>query len=151
MEITKNIFLRLLHLPYQVRKFFHKQFQELFARLNRAEHIPTIIAAILIGAFGAIGFRYIIKLSHRLFFGTYEYSIEFLQNMEWYHILILPVIGGLIVGFIVNFLSPEVKGSGVPEVMESIAIKGGIIRLRVLITKTLGCCHNNRFGRFSRS
>jgi len=43
----------------------------------------------------------------------------------------------LIVGIIVHFISPEVKGSGVPEVMESIAIKGGIIRLRVLITKTL--------------
>jgi hypothetical protein len=43
----------------------------LFARLNRAEQIATIIAAILIGAlgaFGAIGFRYIIKLSHRLYF-----------------------------------------------------------------------------------
>ena len=140
MGTIKKITLRLLYLSHQVRKFFHKQFQGLFARLNRAEHISTIIAAILIGtlgAFGAIGFRYIIKLSHGLFFGTFEYSIEFLQSMAWYHILILPVIGGLIVGLIVHFLSPEVKGSGVPEVMESIAIKGGIIRLRVLITKTL--------------
>lgn len=140
MKQIKYIYLKLLHLLLQFRRFARNQFQKFFTQLNRAERIATILAAILIGslgAFGAIGFRYIIKLSHRLFFGTFEYSIEFLEGFAWYHILILPALGGLIVGVIIHFLAPEVKGSGVPEVMESIATKGGIIRLRVLIAKAL--------------
>jgi len=91
MNKNKNIIFRFLYILLRIRKYFHDQFQELFARLDRAEHISTIIAAILIGtlgAFGAIGFRYIIKLSHRLFLGTYDYSIELLQGFAWYHILI---------------------------------------------------------------
>ncbi len=114
--------------------------QNLFGRVSRTEHIFSIIAAVIIGilgAFGAIGFRYLIKLSHRFFFGTYEYSLQIISNFEWYHILVLPIIGGLIVGLIVRYIAPEVKGSGIPEVMESVALHGGIIRLRVLLSKAV--------------
>ncbi|GAB4373165.1 MAG: hypothetical protein Kow0042_16910 [Calditrichia bacterium] len=112
----------------------------MFRGLSHAEHIFSIIAAVLIGilgAFGAIGFRFLIKLSHRLFFGTFEYSLSVVEAFTWWHKLILPVLGGLLVGPIVYFLAREVRGSGVPEVMEAVARHGGIIRLRVLITKAI--------------
>ena len=38
-------------------------------------------------------------------------------------ILIIPVIGGFIVGPIIYFFAPEAKGHGVPEVMQAILLK----------------------------
>ncbi|NIX55192.1 MAG: chloride channel protein, partial [candidate division Zixibacteria bacterium] len=36
---------------------------------------------------------------------------------------------------IIHFISREVRGSGVPEVMESVLIRGGTIRPRVILSK----------------
>ncbi len=124
----------------RLRRTLITRSQTLFGGLRRAEHIFMVISAIFIGilaAFGAIGFRYLIKLSHRLFFQTWEYSLELVQVMPWWARLLLPALGGLLVGPIVHFISHEVRGSGVPEVMESVAIRGGTIRPRVILSKIL--------------
>ncbi|MBN1947302.1 MAG: chloride channel protein [Bradymonadales bacterium] len=89
----------------------------------------------VLGAYGAILFRLCIRWSHLLFFSTTDYGLDALQAVPWWNRLLLPTAGGVLVGFIVTRLAPEVKGSGIPEVMEAVAWKGGIIRLRVLVTK----------------
>ncbi len=48
---------------------------------------------------------------------------------------LLPTAGGLLVGLIVTRFAPEVKGSGIPEVMEAVAQRGGAIRIRVVLAK----------------
>ena len=50
--------------------------------------------------------------------------------------LIPPVIGGMIVGPLIYFFAREAKGHGVPEVMEAVALKGGVIRKRIVLIKT---------------
>jgi len=45
------------------------------------------------------------------------------------------LISGFVVGLIVRYWAPEVRGSGVPDVMEAVAIRGGRIRPRVAYTK----------------
>ncbi|MBN2361900.1 MAG: chloride channel protein [Deltaproteobacteria bacterium] len=52
-------------------------------------------------------------------------------------IFLVPAIGGLIVGPLVTWLAPETRGHGVPEVMLAVAQRGGDIRPRVAILKTL--------------
>ena len=47
------------------------------------------------------------------------------------------VAAGLVVGLIVRYWAPEVRGSGVPEVMEAVAIRGGRIRRRVAAAKII--------------
>jgi len=42
-----------------------------------------------------------------------------------------------VVGPVVYFLAREAKGHGVPEVMEAVAIKYGIIRKRIVFIKAL--------------
>jgi CIC family chloride channel protein len=42
-----------------------------------------------------------------------------------------------VVGPLVYFFAREAKGHGVPEVMEAVALKGGVIRKRVVFVKTL--------------
>ncbi|MFZ5518269.1 MAG: chloride channel protein [Candidatus Zhuqueibacterota bacterium] len=48
----------------------------------------------------------------------------------------MPVLGGAIVGPIIHFFAREAKGHGVPEVMQAIALKNGVIRPRVAIIKS---------------
>ncbi len=59
---------------------------------------------------------------------------EILGVVGW---VILPVLGGLAVAFIVVRFAPEAKGHGVPEVLESYAMHGGIIRFRVPLLKSI--------------
>ncbi len=111
-----------------------------FGALRRAEHIFMVLSAIVIGilgAFGAILFRFLIKYSQELFWGTSDFSAGNMEQFPFWMIALLPLIGGLLVGPLVHFVAREVRGSGIPEVMESVAIKGGSIRTRVAVIKSL--------------
>ncbi len=104
------------------------------------EHTFMVIVAVFIGAlggFGAIFFRFAIKLFQKIFFGSFHYSLNYVLGLPWYIKLFAPFIGGMIVGPIVYYFAREAKGHGVPEVMEAIALRGGIIRPRVLIAKVI--------------
>jgi CIC family chloride channel protein len=99
-----------------------------------------IIVAIIIGVlagFSAIGIRFLIKEISAISFQGEGNILENIMNTSWYWILIIPAIGGIIVGPIIYFLAPEAKGHGVPEVMQAILLKGGNIRARVAFIKTI--------------
>jgi CIC family chloride channel protein len=131
-------FLPIIIAFIKFRRRLSSTITELLGSLRRVDHIFMVLAAIIIGilgAFGAIGFRYIIKFAHRIFFQTWEYSLGIVEGMDWWMRILIPVIGGLVVGPIVHFIAKEVRGSGVPEVMESVATLGGSIRARVVIAK----------------
>ncbi len=113
------------------------KFTRLVARIQAHETIIGIVLAILVGViagFGAIVFRWLISTFQRLFFG---FGGELLSFLGDYYVIILPVVGGLFVGLLVHFGAREAKGHGVPEVMEAVAVKGGRIRPRVAVVKSL--------------
>ncbi len=98
--------------------------------------------ALIIGVgagFGAVIFRELIAQAQTLFFGSGERIFAFLGD---YYIVIIPALGGLIVGPLVYFFAREAKGHGVPEVMEAVALKGGRIRPRVAVVKSLASSVN---------
>lgn len=102
-----------------------------------SETVSGIVLPIIVGViagFGAIVFRWMIKSFQSLFFGNLAGSLGF---MGQYNVILLPVVGGLIVGLLVYYGAREAKGHGVPEVMEAVAIRGGRIRPRVAIVKAL--------------
>jgi H+/Cl- antiporter ClcA len=47
----------------------------------------------------------------------------------------MPVIGGLLVGLIARFLSPKVRGHGMPEAVENIVFNQGKVQPRVAVLK----------------
>ena len=101
-----------------------------FERLKLTEHTFMIIIAIIIGVlagFSAIGIRFLIKEISALSFHGAGNILENIMNTSWYWILIIPAIGGIVVGPIIYFLAPEAKGHGVPEVMQALLLKGGNI------------------------
>ena len=52
-------------------------------------------------------------------------------------IIVVPILGALISGPMIAFWAIEAKGHGVPEVMQAIVMKGGRIRPRVAVVKSL--------------
>ncbi|MGD9237445.1 MAG: chloride channel protein, partial [Desulfobacterales bacterium] len=111
-----------------------------FKKLQANEH--TIMALLgvvvgLFGGFGAVGFRYLIDFFQTLAYGGKQDLLELVVNLPWYYRVMVPAVGGLIVGPLVYFFAREAKGHGVPEVMEAVALKGGVIRKRVVVVKTL--------------
>ena len=107
-------------------------------RAKMAEHTFMVIVAILIGlfaGFGAVGFRFLIKYFQEIFYSSFAGSVELIHTIPWYILIWIPTSGGLIVGLIVRYISPEVRGPGIPEVMEAVALRDGYIRPRVVIAK----------------
>lgn len=101
-----------------------------------------IILAVFVGlatALGAVGFIALIKHFNNFFFGlTDEFLTETIGDRGFkFWLPLIPMLGGLLVGPIVYKFAKEAKGHGVPEVMNSVARLGGIIRPRVAIAKTI--------------
>ncbi len=95
----------------------------------------------VISGLGAVIFRTLIAFFHNLFFnGTlslaYDSNLHFVSRFGNY-VIIIPVIGGIIVGYLIQRFSPEAKGHGVPEVMEAVIMREGRIRPVVSLIKIL--------------
>jgi CIC family chloride channel protein len=110
-------------------------------RYRTNEHVVMLFMAMVVGVlggYGAVAFRWLIRFVQETLFGNGgENFLEYLLSLPWYAKLLPPVIGGVLVGPLVYFLAREAKGHGVPEVMEAVALKGGVIRKRVVIVKSL--------------
>ena len=52
-------------------------------------------------------------------------------------VIVIPVIGGVIVGFMAKYGSPKIKGHGIPEAMEAVLFNRSRIQPRVAILKPI--------------
>ncbi len=101
----------------------------------------AIVVGIVTG-FGAVAFRALIGLIHNIaFLGSFAIGYDaslFTPPSPWGALIILvPVVGGLIVTFLITNFAPEARGHGVPEVMDAIYYKEGLIRPVVALIKSL--------------
>jgi len=114
-------------------------------RLPRAPLLRFSMLAILTGlvaGVGAVVFRALIAFFHNLFFLgqlslVYDTSVHTPAGPWGAWIILAPVLGGLMVAFLVKNFAPEAKGHGVPEVMDAIYYGRGIIRPVVSVVKAL--------------
>jgi CIC family chloride channel protein len=103
--------------------------------------ILALVVGIVTGV-GAVVFRALIGLVHNvLFLGEFSFAYDssvFTPESPWgIAVILVPVIGGIGVTFIVSTFAPEAKGHGVPEVMDAIYYKKGVIRPIVAVAKSL--------------
>ena len=111
-----------------------------FSRLKVSRSFFMILIAAVIGVgggFGAVGFRYLIRAVQLVAFGSWNYTLDVVARMPWYLLMFLPAIGLLVVFPFVTWLAKETKGHGVPEVMEAVALRGSVIRPRIVLIKAL--------------
>ena len=116
-------------------------------RLKSSEYVFMILIGALIGlggGLGAVGFRHLIRTVQRVAYGSWSYNLDVVRAIPWYILIFIPAIGGLFVAPLVFRLAREAKGHGVPEVMESVALRGGVIRARVVLVKALASAIDKR-------
>jgi CIC family chloride channel protein len=127
------------------------------ARPRRAGQGQLLLVGVAVacgvgGAFAAIVFRLLIRFFTDLFFAGGDGLARFLgeswladagdplelaRALPWWAKLTIPALGGLVVGPLVTRFPREAKGHGVPEVMEAVALRGGMIRGRTVALRTL--------------
>ncbi|MCH8964225.1 MAG: chloride channel protein [Planctomycetes bacterium] len=104
----------------------------------REEYFLTLMA-ILIGVAtgcGASGFFLLIEEANAFAYGHGEQAGGLFGGRLWMLVL-LPAVGALLVGLMTYYWAAEAKGHGVPEVMDAIYRRDGVIRPRVAIVKAV--------------
>src|SRR5262252_9424511 len=104
--------------------------------------VLSAVAIGVIAGFGAVVFRGMIGGVHNLLF-LGHFSFDYDANLHtpaspwgaW--IIFAPVLGAVVVAFLVKTFAPEAKGHGVPEVMDAIYYHDGKIRPMVAAIKSL--------------
>ena len=104
----------------------------------------AVLAVVLgiVAGLGAFAFRALISFFHNLLF-LGRLSIVYDSNRHTppsplgIGVALVPAVGALAVVFLVRNFAPEAKGHGVPEVMDAIYYKKGVIRPVVAAVKSL--------------
>jgi len=107
------------------------------------------IAIGVVAGLGAVAFRFVIWVFQEVFYGdalnpgSVEFDLLAVPNLFGFlaplgdaRFVLLPMLGGLIVGLIIHFTTPEIRGHGVPKVLEAMLVRGGDIDFKVGIYKT---------------
>lgn len=110
------------------------RFRSPFASRNISHLMLAILIGVLAG-YGAVLFKFVLKSMQWLFYHHAGDFLDFSENIPTWSKVAMPAIGGLIVGVVVHFFAREAKGHGVPEVMQAIALRAGVIRKRVAAAK----------------
>lgn len=116
-------------------------------RLLTTHHLTLQMAviAIVLGMFcglGAVVFRGMIALIHNFaFLGKFSFLYDANAHTPpsplgaW--IILVPVLGGMLVVYIVKRFAPEARGHGVPEVIDAIYYQRSVIRPVVAVAKAI--------------
>lgn len=116
------------------------------ARWLRSSRVGMISAAVVVGVcagFGAVGFRWLIygatwiATGHEQFGQGGRIGSAHLPFLGIWFLLLIPVVGGLLYGPLIQRFAREARGHGVPEVMIAVAEDGGRIRPQVTIVKAI--------------
>ena len=108
---------------------------------------PAILWALsllvgIVAGLGAVVFRALIGLFHNVFFlgrfsFAYNANLHTPQGPWGRFVILVPVVAALLVVFLVKNFAPEAKGHGVPEVIEAVYYRKGVIRPVVSVVKAL--------------
>ncbi|HEX9057394.1 MAG TPA: chloride channel protein [Ktedonobacterales bacterium] len=93
----------------------------------------------VLGAFVAVALMGLIGLITNLAY-YHRWSFKLVSptsnTLGWWSVII-PVVGGLVIGFMARFGSERIRGHGIPEAMETILVGGSRIEPRLLLLKPL--------------
>ncbi|MGC2225901.1 MAG: chloride channel protein [Candidatus Sulfotelmatobacter sp.] len=106
------------------------------------EVIKISVYALLIGLIGGLVAEGLLELiylfTNLCFYGKLSFAITSPEHNHlglW--VIAVPTIGGLIVGLMVHYWEPTLKGHGIPEAMEAVLFSHSRMRLRVAFLKPL--------------
>ena len=112
----------------------------------RTSRFGAIALAFVIGTgagFGAVGFRWLVfaftwmATGHEQFGQQGRVGSPHLPWLGIWFLLLIPVLGGLLYGPLIQRFAREARGHGVPEVMIAVSENGGRIRPQVTFVKAV--------------
>ena len=117
-------------------------FRKSFLRSQNYLILLSVVIGILTGL-GSVGFIHILNAVSRF---AREGVGSALGMFGPANLVLVPAMGGLMVGPLIERFAREAKGHGVPEVMTALASRGGRIRKRVVMVKVLASSLTIGFG-----
>ncbi|MGH2567002.1 MAG: chloride channel protein, partial [Bacteroidota bacterium] len=108
-------------------------------KLNLSQDILFLFFASLVGigaGYGAVLFHEALATVQRLLFVDLH-GLYGANAWSKYLVVFYPVLGGLAVGIIAYYVSPESRGHGVPDVIKAVIARGGYLKSSLAIYKTL--------------
>lgn len=126
----------------EVRKV-HRGVEQLsdFTTVNRRLFTVSSLAVVvgIISALVAAALLELINFFTNLFFyGRPQFSLKLVSPAENHlgaFVIVIPIIGSLIVGFMARFGSERIRGHGIPEALESILISRSKMEPKIAILK----------------
>ena len=106
------------------------------------EVVKVSAYALLVGLIGGLVAQGLLELiylfTNIFFYGRLSFAITYpAHNHLGLWVILIPPIGGLVVGFMVHYWEPTLKGHGIPEAMEAVLFGQSRMRLRVALLKPL--------------
>ena len=109
--------------------------------LGGNSHFILSLLSVVIGlaaGLAAVAFRFLIDLVQQISFGFGGERVASLAaELPWWQVLIVPALGGLVVGLFVYRFLPGRRPHGVAQVIEANALKGGRMSLPVGVNAAL--------------
>jgi CIC family chloride channel protein len=122
----------------------------LIGRVVRHRQMVLLVLGLAIGAIAAgaaIGFRDFIGLIQLGAFGfESEHVFSLAREQPWWRVLLVPALGGLIVGLFIHFAMPGRRPQGVADVMEATALRGGRLGVKTGLAAALASAVSIGFG-----
>ena len=108
-----------------------KRARTLLLDVRDSRDVLLTVCAVVVGAgagAAAVFFRYAIDGAQFLFFGfASERELRFVMDLPWWHVLLAPAIGGLLVGLLIKYVMPDGRPQGIADV---IAVTAANSRIR---------------------
>ena len=112
-----------------------------FGQVLRNDHLVLSVLAIFVGCLTGVAvalFREFIALVQ---FATFQAEVErissFAAELPWWHVVSVPMLGGLLVGVLTYRYLPGRRPHNVPDVIEANALRGGRMSPRVGLVAAL--------------
>jgi CIC family chloride channel protein len=122
-------------------------YQMRLGRFSIPQSTYLLVGAVVVGiggGYGAIAFRWLIGLETHLAFSTLQPLLS--RAVGSLALVLVLAAGGAIAAFVTARFAPEARGHGVPEVMAAVALKGGVMRPRIIAIKALASATSIGFG-----
>ncbi|GGE47211.1 chloride channel protein [Actibacterium pelagium] len=93
----------------------------------------------IVAGFAALGFRLAISALQEAVYGVPDPRMlhSFVESLPWQMILVIPIVGGLVVGIILNRFTPDGRVRSVADVIEGSALNEGRVEVKAGLASAL--------------
>ena len=124
------------------QRMSHTRWFKEFGKALEPTVVRTSALALVVGFIGGLVAQALLELiylfTNIFFYGKWSFAITSPAHHHlgaW--VILIPPIGGLLVGIMIYVWEPTLKGHGIPEAMEAVLVGKSLIRMRVGILKPL--------------